>query len=166
MPSPGRRSGWSLGRRPGAQGELRGRPSRQGEHRTGPKAKVSLVIYSFTKREWRERELAWDSTRLHVEREVALRVASNRRAGDPSPFSRAVFEAPERNVGIGKDESELVRALERAQLAQDRGHLARRVFVDPVQAHERIDQERPAGGSGRSGGSGATRSGCSLVPDL
>src|SRR5439155_19955535 len=98
MPSPGRRSGWSLGRRPGAQGELRGRPSRQGEHRTGPKAKVSLVIYSFTKREWRERELAWDSTRLHVEREVALRVASNRRAGHPSPLSR---DAPHafRNAG-------------------------------------------------------------------
>src|SRR5437667_8924517 len=68
----------------------------------GAEGKSFMVIYSFTKREWRERELAWDSTRLHVEREVALRVASNRRAGDPSPFSRAVFEAPERNVGIGK----------------------------------------------------------------
>src|SRR5438876_2200826 len=72
----------------------------------GAEGKNFMVIYSFTKREWRERELAWDSawdsTRLHVEREVALRVASNRRAGDPSPFSRAAFEAPERNVGIGK----------------------------------------------------------------
>src|SRR5207247_4594644 len=109
----------------------------------GAEGKSFIVIYSLTTREWRERELAWDSTRLHGEREVALRVASNRRAGDPSPFSRAVFEAPERNVGIGKDESELVRALERAQLAEERGHLARRVFVDPVQAHERIDQEGP-----------------------
>src|SRR6266700_1589521 len=46
----------------------------------GAEGKSFMVIYSFTKREWRERELAWDSTRLHVEREVALRVASNRRA--------------------------------------------------------------------------------------
>src|SRR6266568_4827466 len=30
-----------------------------------------------------------------------------------------------------------------AARAEDRGHLARRVFVDPVQAHERIEQEGP-----------------------
>src|SRR5438876_5122898 len=64
----------------------------------GAEGKSFMVIYSFTKREWRERELAWDSTRLHVEREVALRVASNRRAGHPSPLSR---DAPHafRNAG-------------------------------------------------------------------
>src|SRR5438552_9610788 len=55
------------------------------------------------------------------------------RAAGPGVFAQVVDE----------DESELVRALERAQLAEDRGHLARRVFVDPVQAHQRIDREGP-----------------------
>src|SRR5438094_7156888 len=57
------------------------------------------------------------------------------RAAGPGVFAQVVDE--------DESESELVRALERAQLAEDRGHLARRVFVDPVQAHKRIEQEGP-----------------------
>ena len=44
---------------------------------------------------------------------------------------------------MDEDEGELIRTLQRPELAEERGHLTGRVLVDPVQAHERIEQEEP-----------------------